>query len=68
MLSSMSEYRFYQSYRIAIEEADDIRFLVEKEDDSGNFVYIDDGKLVDVSVTGLGFKTKERISSEDESL
>ncbi|MBT3981854.1 MAG: sigma 54-interacting transcriptional regulator [Bacteriovoracaceae bacterium] len=66
MLSSMSEYRFYQSYRIAIEEADDIRFLVEKEDDSGNFVYIDDGKLVDVSVTGLGFKTKERISSEDE--
>ena len=62
MLTSFSEFKFYQSFRIPVEEADDLRFLVEKENELGKDVYIDDAKLVDISVTGLGFKTLERIS------
>ncbi len=62
MLASFSEFKFFQSFRIPVEEADDLRFLIEKEDELGNFVYIDDASLVDVSVTGLGFATMERIS------
>lgn len=62
MLASFSEFKFYQSFRIPIEEADDIRFLVQQEDDIGNMNYITDAKLVDISVTGFGFSTKERIS------
>jgi len=62
MLTSFSEFKFYQSFRISVEEADDLRFLVEKENELGKDVYIDDAKLVDISVTGLGFKTLERIS------
>ena len=62
MLVSFSEFKFYQSFRIKVEEADDLRFLVEKDDEMGKPQYIDDAKLVDISVTGLGFKTIERIS------
>ena len=62
MLTSFSEFKFYQSFRIPVEEADNLRFLVEKEDDIGNYEYIEDGNLVDISVTGLGFKTSQRIS------
>lgn len=62
MLASFSEFKFYQSFRIPVEDADDLRFLVEKEDDMGKHVYIDDARLVDISVTGLGFSTCERIS------
>ncbi|MCO4794163.1 MAG: sigma 54-interacting transcriptional regulator [Bacteriovoracaceae bacterium] len=62
MLTSFSEFKFYQSFRIPVEEADDLRFLVEKENEMGKNVYIDDGKIVDVSVTGLGFSTIERLS------
>ncbi len=62
MLASFSEFKFFQSFRIPVEEADDLRFLVEKEDKLGNFNYIDDAQLVDISVTGLGFATEERIS------
>lgn len=62
MLKSFSEFKFFQSFRIPVEEADDLRFLVEKEDDLGNTVYVNDAKLLDISLTGLGFRTKERIS------
>ncbi|MDD0853211.1 sigma 54-interacting transcriptional regulator [Halobacteriovorax sp. GB3] len=62
MLASFQEFKFYQSFRIPVEEADDLRFLIQKEDELGNDVYIEDGKLQDISVTGLGFSTKERIS------
>lgn len=66
MLLSFSEFKFYQSFRIPVENADDLRFLIQKKDSLGKLVYITDGKLVDISVTGLGFKTKERISVGDE--
>ena len=62
MLVSFSEFKFYQSFRVKVEEADDLRFLVEKDDDLGKSQYINDAKLVDLSVTGLGFSTVERIS------
>lgn len=62
MLASFSEFKFFQSFRIPVEEADNLRFLIQKEDELGKLSYIDDAKLVDISVTGFGFKTHERIS------
>jgi two-component system response regulator HydG len=63
MLASFSEFKFYQSFRIPVEEADDLRFLVQIEKDQrGSLEYIDDAKLIDISLTGLGFATAERIS------
>ncbi|MBT7608882.1 MAG: sigma-54-dependent Fis family transcriptional regulator [Bacteriovoracaceae bacterium] len=62
MLVSFSEFKFYQSFRVKVEEADDLRFLIERDNELGKSQYIDDAKLVDLSVTGLGFKTIERIS------
>ena len=62
MLASFSEFKFYQSFRIPVEEADDLRFLVEQEDNIGNKEYIQDAVLMDISVTGLGFKTIKRLS------
>ncbi|MEC7277985.1 MAG: sigma 54-interacting transcriptional regulator [Bdellovibrionota bacterium] len=62
MLASFSEFKFYQSFRIPVEKADNLRFLVEKETAIGKTEYIEDGVLLDISLTGLGFSTKERIS------
>lgn len=59
-LNSFSEFKFYQSYRIPIERADDLRFLVEIDGDERGC--LNDANLVDISVTGLGFSTIERIS------
>ena len=66
MLKSFSEFKFYQSFRIPVEAQDDLRFMVEMEDELGNSKYIEDAKLIDVSVTGLGFATQERISVDRE--
>ena len=62
MLASFSEFKFYQSFRIPVEEADDLRFLVQISRDNGPEEYINDAKLIDISLTGLGFATAERIS------
>ncbi len=63
MLASFSEFKFYQSFRIPVEEADDLRFLVQMaREKGGQEEYIDDAKLLDISLTGLGFATIERIS------
>lgn len=66
MLASFSEFKFYQSFRIPVEEADDLRFLVQMSRDRGPANYIDDAKLIDISLTGLGFATSERISVGQE--
>ena len=66
MLASFSEFKFYQSFRVPVEEADDLRFLIQQEDEVGKLVYINDAKLLDISVTGFGFQTKERISVGSE--
>lgn len=64
MLASFSEFKFYQSFRILVEEADDLRFLVQINNTAGDSgdAYINDAKLIDISLTGLGFSTAERIS------
>jgi two-component system, NtrC family, response regulator HydG len=66
MLASFSEFKFYQSFRVPVEEADNLRFLIQKEDEIGKLLYIDDAKLVDISITGFGFRTKERLSVGSE--
>ena len=66
MLTSFSEFKFYQSFRIPVEVADELRFLVEFEKDGKKTAYIEDAKLIDISVTGLGFSTLERISVGEE--
>ncbi|NOT80748.1 MAG: sigma 54-interacting transcriptional regulator [Bacteriovoracaceae bacterium] len=62
MLASFSEFKFYQSFRIPVEDADDLRFLVQISRDRAPLEYINDAKLLDISLTGLGFATAERIS------
>jgi Nif-specific regulatory protein len=62
MLASFSEFKFYQSFRIPVEEADNLRFLVQVENGRGMSDYINDAKLIDISLTGFGFATAERIS------
>lgn len=61
MFASFKEFKFYQSFRIPVEEADDLRFLAEMDNELGKLAYIDDAKLLDISVTGLGFSTDTRI-------
>lgn len=61
MLKSFSEFKFFQSFRIGVEKADNLRFLAEVEDDIGNTKYVNDAVLIDISLSGLGIKTKERI-------
>lgn len=60
MLTSFSEFKFFQSYRIPVGNSEDLRFLVDSPLEGEE--YILDAKLVDVSVTGLGFSTKAKIS------
>ncbi|MBF0362173.1 MAG: sigma 54-interacting transcriptional regulator [Oligoflexia bacterium] len=66
MLRSFSEFKFYQSFRVPVEEADEIRFLVEITNENGDAEYIDDAKLVDVSVNGVGFTSKKRLAVGDD--
>lgn len=58
MLTSFSEFRYYQSFRVPVESRDDVQFLMEVEDESGRLVFVDHVKLMDVSMTGIGFTTK----------
>ena len=62
MLTSFSEFKFYQSYRIPVEQSDGLRFVTSLDHPMEGEKYIDDAKLVDISVSGLGFQTEERIS------
>ncbi|MCK5072979.1 MAG: sigma-54-dependent Fis family transcriptional regulator [Bacteriovoracaceae bacterium] len=62
LLSSFSEFKFYQSFRISVEEVDDLRFLVKVENQKGKGRYIEDAELKDISVSGLGFSTSKRMS------
>src|SRR3989339_404805 len=62
MLTSFSEFKFYQSFRIPVDALDELRFLVKISDGLDNGQYMADAKLLDISDTGLGFATSERIS------
>jgi two-component system response regulator HydG len=66
MLTSLSEFKYYQSFRVPVESRDDVMFIVEKENDQGKMEQIAKVKLQDVSMTGLGFLTEERISTGDQ--
>jgi Nif-specific regulatory protein len=57
MLTSFSEFKYYQSFRVPVESRDDVQFLVEYEDDGGKFQFVEKVKLMDVSMTGAGFTT-----------
>jgi two-component system response regulator HydG len=61
VLASLSEFKFFQSFRIPVEKADNLRFLAEMDNAMGKPEYIDDARLIDISMTGFGFGTKERI-------
>ncbi|MBP9674549.1 MAG: sigma 54-interacting transcriptional regulator [Bacteriovoracaceae bacterium] len=69
-MQSFLEYKFLRSFRIPVEKADNIRFLVEKEvrDDLGkaSFQYIEGAELLDMSLSGLGFITKDDLSIGSE--
>ena len=62
MFASFSEFKYFQSFRIPVESRDDVRFMIEYEDDLGKYHYIEDAKLSDASVTGLGYVSGQRIS------
>lgn len=62
MLTSLAEFKYYQSFRVPVETRDDVLFMVEKEDEYGKFRPITKVKLMDVSMTGLGFVTEARIA------
>ncbi len=66
MLTSLSEFKFFQSFRMPIEEADQVRFLVESDDGLDDYKYIEDAKLVDVSSSGLGFSCSKQLSVGDD--
>ncbi len=57
MLTSFSEFKYYQSFRVPVESRDDVQFLVEFENEQGKFECVEKVKLQDVSMTGLGFIT-----------
>ncbi len=57
MLTSFSEFKYYQSFRVPVESRDDVMFLVEYENEAGKFEFVEKVKLTDVSMTGLGFVT-----------
>ena len=57
MLTSFSEFKYYQSFRVPVESRDDVQFLVEYENEQGKLEFVDKVKLEDVSMTGLGFIT-----------
>lgn len=57
MLTSLAEFKYYQSFRVPVESRDDVLFLLEIEDDFGKFRPLDKARLMDVSMSGLGFCT-----------
>lgn len=57
MLTSFSEFKYYQSFRVPVESRDDVQFLIEFENELGRFEFVEKVKLMDVSMTGIGFNT-----------
>ena len=58
MLTSFAEFKFYQSFRIPVEQSDNLRFMINKDNLVGDDDYIDDAILIDISISGLGFQSK----------
>ncbi|MBC77538.1 MAG: hypothetical protein CME64_16155 [Halobacteriovoraceae bacterium] len=64
MFTSFEEFKFFQSFRIPVEKGDEVRCLIEYENELGQFEYIKDATLADVSVTGIGFISSSRLGVE----
>ncbi|MBY0515339.1 MAG: sigma 54-interacting transcriptional regulator [Bacteriovoracaceae bacterium] len=62
MLTSLAEFKYYQSFRVPVESRDDVLFFLEQEDEYGKFCTVNKVKLMDVSMTGMGFTTDARIA------
>ncbi|MFN8369640.1 MAG: GAF domain-containing protein [Bacteriovoracaceae bacterium] len=60
MLSSVSELKLLKSFRIPVEEADNVRFYIECKNEADAYVPVNSAKLLDLSISGLCFTTKER--------
>ena len=58
MFKSLDEYKFFQSFRIPVEEQDGIRYSFDFMNDRGQYVFIEDTKLVDLSASGIGMRTQ----------
>ena len=56
MLTSFSEFKFYQSYRINVEQSDGLRFIASMEEEIGREIFIDDAKPSTFLSVGLVFK------------
>lgn len=66
MLTSLAEFKYYQSFRVPVESRDDVLFLVEQEDEMGKFRPVEKLKFQDVSLTGMGFSTDARFAVGEE--
>jgi Nif-specific regulatory protein len=62
MFKSFSEFKFFQSFRVPVQKADDVHFSIFLTDKMGKDIYLEDASLVDLSVTGLGMSTLEQLS------
>jgi two-component system response regulator HydG len=61
MFTSLAEFKYYQTFRIPVESRDDVMFNVEIEDEQGKFQFASKVKLLDVSISGMGFASIEKI-------
>ena len=61
MGTTLCETEFYRSLRLGVESSDNLRFLVERENEQGQDVYIEDGKIEEISLKALSFSTVESI-------
>ena len=66
MLSSLSEFKFFQGFRIPVEEVDQVRLLVEKKISFNNYEDISDARILDISLTGLGLSSRKELSLGQE--
>ena len=61
MLSSLLGVKFFQTFRIPVEEVDQVRFLAEKKMGFNHYKYISDAKMIDISLSGLGLSTAQEL-------
>ncbi len=62
MLSTFSEFQFYQSIRLPVATADGVHFSVQGQNEWGKEVDLRDCQLEDVSLRGLSFSTTQRVN------
>ena len=66
MLSGFLGIKFFRSFRIPVQEEDQIRFLSEKKIGFNDYKYISDARIIDISLAGLGLSTVQELSPGQE--